>query len=339
MKLHPSLFLFVLLCLNRVALADEVPPPWAYGFKTPAPPEVSLPVPPPASTNLVPKPADLILHHLPGTDRQFNRIQITDIFGPADWYPQDHPPMPEIVAKGKAPAVWACARCHYPNGKGRPENAPIAGLPVEYFIAQLHSFRAGDRQTSDVRKPNTKMMTEYARGLTEEEMRVAAEYFGSMKWTPWIRVIETDRVPQTTLSAGMFLPVANAPDEPIGNRIIEVPEDVEAVELLRNPRTGFIAYAPIGSIKRGEELVTTGGGRTLACAACHGPDLKGMTIPGIGTTPGLAGRSPSYLTRQMFDIKSGARRGPSVELMKPVVANLTSEDMLAISAFLASRIP
>jgi cytochrome c553 len=65
----------------------------------------------------------------------------------------------------------------------------------------------------------------------------------------------------------------------------------------------------MGSIKRGEELITTGGGKTLACAACHGPDLKGMTLPEVGAMPGLAGRSPSYLVRQMFDIKTGQRHG------------------------------
>jgi cytochrome c553 len=55
--------------------------------------------------------------------------------------------------------------------------------------------------------------------------------------------------------------------------------------------------------------------------------------------PGLAGRSPSYLVRQMFDIKSGRRSGQRLELMKPVVAALDSDDMRDIAAYLASRKP
>ena len=56
-------------------------------------------------------------------------------------------------------------------------------------------------------------------------------------------------------------------------RIIEIPED-ETVVLNRDPRTGFIAYVPTGSIAKGEALVTLGGGgKTIACPICHGADL------------------------------------------------------------------
>jgi cytochrome c553 len=137
----------------------------------------------------------------------------------------------------------------------------------------------------------------------------------------------------------MYLQDPKGGDEPIGNRIVEVPVDADAVEIQRNPRVGFIAYAPIGSIKRGEALVTTGAGKTLLCGACHGLELKGQTLAGFGSMPGLAGRSPSYLVRQMFDIKSGRRSGQRLELMKPVVAALDSDDMRDIAAYLASRKP
>jgi cytochrome c553 len=276
---------------------------------------------------------------LPGTDRKFSPAQIRNNFGPADWFPEDHPPMPEIVAHGRAPAIWACARCHNPNGKGRPENAGIAGLPVDYFIEQMQAFRSGERQSSDHRKPNTKMMTEYAKSMTDEEFRIAAEYFASMKWTPWIRVVESERAPKTTISAGMYLQVPGGGDEPLDGRIIEVPEDADMVEIQRNPRVGFIAYVPVGSVRRGEDLVTTGGGKTVSCLTCHGPDLKGMTLPDVGVLPGLAGRSPSYLFRQLFDIQSGHRQGKRLELMQPVVAHLTPDDLVAIVAYLASRSP
>ena len=100
-------------------------------------------------------------------------------------------------------------------------------------------------------------------------------------------------------------------------------------EILRDPRDGFVAYVPAGSIKKGEALVKTGGnGKTVACGICHGADLLGM-----GPVPPLAGRSPSMLARQMWDMKQGARKGEWAELMKPVVRNLTNEDLVNILAY------
>ncbi len=104
--------------------------------------------------------------------------------------------------------------------------------------------------------------------------------------------------------------------------------------MLRNPRSGFIAYVPTGSVKKGEALVTTGAGKTTQCGLCHGSDLKGL-----GPVPGIAGRSPSYLARQMYDMQQGARKGVWTELMKPVVAKLTDDDMVNIVAYTASLKP
>lgn len=323
------------LLVASALIAAEPPPPWAYGFKEPPPPDTAQ-VPPGKAG---PPSPDPVKYGLPGTDRTFTRAEILEIFRPADYFPNEHPTPPDIVAHGKPPVVWACARCHYYNGQGRPENAGLAGLPVDYFIGQMQAFRDGTRRSADPRKPNTPMMIEFAQGMTDAEIRAAADYYGALKFAPWIRVVETDRAPKTTISAGMYLQVPDGGDEPLGNRIVEVPVDPEVVEIQRSPHDGFIAYAPVGSIKRGEELVTTGAGKTVACAACHGPDMRGATIPNVGTMPGLAGRSPSYVVRQLFDIQHGRRHGTRVELMKPVVVNLTTDDMLAIAAYLASLAP
>jgi cytochrome c553 len=121
--------------------------------------------------------------------------------------------------------------------------------------------------------------------------------------------------------------------EAIDGRIIEVPENTERTEVMRDPRSGFIAYVPIGSVKKGAVLATTGGsGRTVACGTCHGADLQGL-----GPVPGLAGRSPSYLARQLYDMKSGARHGVWSELMTGVVAKMSDEDIVNTVAYVASR--
>jgi cytochrome c553 len=307
----------------------ETPPPWAYGFRSAADPSPSA-GPAAAAT---PEPDDGTLRRLTDSPFSFTLTQIRDGFGPADWYPGDHPPMPEIVAHGKKPEVRACSLCHYPNGKGRPENAGIAGLPYDYILQELAEFKNGERASADPRKPNTHFMVDFAKSMTDDEGKSAARYFASMKWTPWIKVVETETVPKTRIQNGMFLRLEGDATEPIGRRIIETPVNAETTEMLRDPRSGFIAYVPVGSIKKGEALVMKGGaGKTTQCTICHAADLQGL-----GPVPGLAGRSPSYLVRQLYDIQHGSRSGVWTSLMKPVVANLTTDDMLAIAAYLSSR--
>jgi cytochrome c553 len=273
---------------------------------------------------------------LPGSDKSYTPTQAWNFFGPVDWYPEDHPPMPDIVAKGRVEAnIRKCSQCHYPTGRGRPENSSVSGLPVVYFIQQLQDMKNGLRKTSDPYKTNPDYCISYSKILTEQEISEAAEYFGSIKWTtPYIRVVETNTVPKTRVQR-IHLPLegAAAGTEPIGQRIIETPEHNRDYELLRNPRDGFVAYAPVGSIKKGEALVQTGGnGKTVACVGCHGADLLGL-----GPVPAIAGRSPSVQVRALWDMKQGTRRGLWSELHKPVAQNLNAEDMLNIAAYTASR--
>ena len=201
---------------------------------------------------------------------------------------------------------------------------------MSYFVQQMADYRAGTRKSADPKKGNTNAMIAIAKAMTDEEILATAQYFGSMKWTPWIKVVESATVPKTRIAGGLFVSLPGGETEPLGMRIIEMPED-NAREALRDPRSGFVAYVPVGAIKKGEALVKTGGGKTTACAICHGADLKGL-----GPVPGLAGRSPSYSARQMFDMQTGARNGLWADLMKPVVAKLTEEDLINISAYTAT---
>ena len=173
-------------------------------------------------------------------------------------------------------------------------------------------------------------MIEAAKDMTDDEMKEAAAYFSSMKWTPWITVKETATAPKTRISGNVFFTLPGNETEPIGDRIIETPEDAERFEL-RDPHSGFIAYVPPGSLDRGALLVASGGGKTTPCRICHGSDLQGL-----GPVPAIAGRSPSYTMRQLWDIQQGSRKGEWSALMKPVVQNLTQQDMLDISAYLTA---
>jgi cytochrome c553 len=315
------------ITIGVLIAATEPPPPWAYGFTTPPGEQASAP---PAAA---PVKDDGTLRHVPGSTLAFTLTQIRNNAGPADWYPNDHPAMPPIVAQGRKEAnVFACSLCHYPNGKGRPENAGVAGLPTSYFIQTMNDFKNGARKSADSRKGNTNLMIGFAKAMTDDEIKAAADYFGSMKWTPWIKVVETNTVPKTRIAGGMFLKLDGNDKEPIAKRIIEAPDNTESTELLRDDHSPFTAYVPSGSVKKGEALANGGGGKTIACANCHGADLQGL-----GPVPGIAGRSPSYLARQLYDMQQGDRHGIWTELMKPVVAKLTNDDMLAIVAYVSSR--
>jgi cytochrome c553 len=298
-------------------------PDWAYGIPN-SPPSRPAGSPPP--------PPDTSLKHIPGTTQAMTLQHIRDYWDVGDWFPGDHPPMPAVVVHGRQPHVRGCAMCHMPNGKGRPENAPVAGLPAAYIAQQLRDFKNGLRASADPRKQNTLQMIEAAQDMTEEEIQDAAKYFSSMAWTPWITVKEAATVPKTRIAGNVFFVLPGAETEPIGNRIVETPEDAERFEL-RDPHAGFIAYVPPGSIDRGSVLATSGG-KTFACRVCHGSDLMGL-----GPVPGIAGRSPSYLMRQLWDFKKGARRGEWSPLMQQVVKDLTQDDMLNLAAYLSAAGP
>ncbi len=317
-----------MLIAGVVIAATDAPPPWAYGFILPVTEQPKAPPGQPAVKD------DGTARHIPGATLSFTLTEIRNGFGPADWFPEDHPPMPPIVAHGRQEAmIQACSLCHYPNGKGRQENAGIAGLPYVYFMQTMADFKSGMRKSSDLRKANTNNMIRFATNMTEDETKAAALYFSSMKWSPWIRVVETNTIPKMRVQNGMFLKLEGNETEPLGKRVVESPEDAERTELLRDPHSGFIAYVPPGSVKRGEALVMRGGGgKTIACTNCHGADLEGL-----GPVPGIAGRSPSYIARQLYDMQVGNRHGIWTELMKPVVAKLTPDDIVAIVAYTASR--
>jgi len=328
----------------------EKEPLWAYGFdKPPLPGEKAVPqTPPNRKLRSDEDPAEQTrLRHLAGSTATYSLVDVRDGQNVIDWFPNDHPPMPNVVVHGPArlaEKTRGCGSCHLPNGKGRPENAPVAGLPVAYIMRQIQDFRDGKRHSADPRKPNTFTMIDLAKSLSDEELKAAAEYFSSMKWWPWIRVVETDLVPKTRINGNLFLPLSQEKTEPIAGRIIEMPENEEQAESYRNPHSGFVAYVPPGSISKGKDLVTTGGariinnefirGKSTPCITCHGEDLMG-----VGDSPPIAGRSPSYMVRQIWDIQQGTRNSEPAQLMRLAIANLTPEDMVAIAAYVASRVP
>jgi cytochrome c553 len=270
--------------------------------------------------------SDKPLQHVPGSTATYTEQQINP-YNPPDWFPDEHPPMPEVVRHGRGGVVQACSYCHTAAGFGHPQSANLTGLSVDYLMSQIADFKSGAR----VAPP----MDSIAKALTDEDAQLASQWFASLKTGPWVKVVEADTVPRTfILVTRLRLPFSDGSTEPIGSRIIEVPREPTFARSY-DTHSGFVAYVPKGSVAKGEALVTKGGNaKTTPCVACHGETLKG-----VGAAPRIAGRSPLYIVRQLYNIQSGARGGTGVELMKPVVANLTYDDMLSIAAYVASRTP
>jgi cytochrome c553 len=282
---------------------------------------------------LKPPPDDGIPRRVPGSTATFTVTQIRDRFFAPAWHPGDHPPMPEVVASGRKPDVFACGFCHRADGPGGPENSGLAGLPAAYIVQQMADYKSGARTTA-VPKRNVELMISLSKAATDAEVQAAAAYFAALKPKSIIRVVESESAPKTFVTSWHLVPVKPGEAEPIGQRIIEVPENPEQFAS-RDSRSRFIAYVPVGSIEKGRALAASGGGgKTIACRACHGADLKGS-----GPIPGIAGRSPSYAVRQLYDFKHGARTGNGAALMMPAVEKLAVEDMIALAAYLGSLAP
>jgi cytochrome c553 len=292
---------------------------WAY----PVPDQT----PPGAGADNAPKKLD-------GSTRAYTQAQIDDQFNPPDWFPDQHGPLPNVVQRGIQ--AQACGSCHLMSGMGHPESATLAGLPVAYMLRQMEDFKNGLRKDPKIHEPSARAarMNNIAAGLPDEEMRKAIEWFAAMKPIPWYKVEEAQTVPKSWVNGGrMRLPLPSGGTEPLGNRIITMPQDAAKVEL-RDPRSGFIAYVPPGSLKKGEALAGGGSGKTVNCTICHGEGLKGL-----GDVPRLAGIHPIYIVRQLYDVQTGANTSSAAALMKKVVEKLTEDDMVALAAYAGSLAP
>lgn len=68
-----------------------------------------------------------------------------------------------------------------------------------------------------------------------------------------------------------------------------------------------------------------------SCRNCHGPDAQGMA-----SFPLLAGKEMSYLKSRLEQYRDGESVGPNSAIMYPVARELSDEDIVNVSAFIAS---
>ena len=80
-----------------------------------------------------------------------------------------------IVMQGNGKGATACVACHGADGAGNASAGYpyLAGLPAQYLIHQLHSFKDGSRQNA--------IMKPIASQLSETEMNAVADYFSDQE--------------------------------------------------------------------------------------------------------------------------------------------------------------
>src|SRR5438045_3458680 len=262
MKIVVALLSSMIVCgllTTRMAIAGDGPPAWAYPLNNP---------------DYKPPVDDGRLVRVPDSMAGYTWSQLRDRFIAPVWHPSDHAALPDVVANGRKPGLFACGFCHRAAGPGGPENADLAGLPKSYIIQQMSDYKSGARGTAVPQRGPPSLMIGLSKLITEAEVEAAAAYFSALQPHKRIKVVESDTAPRTYVAGLLWAEVEAGAREPVGARVVELPDDLLRFES-RDSRSTFTAYVPIGSLAKGEALVMKGGpGKTTQCALCHGADLS-----------------------------------------------------------------
>ena len=242
------------------------------------------------------------------------------------------PPAPDIIGIGKP---QPCVTCHLTNGNGHPQTADISGLPVNYFVEQVHAFASGQRVDK-----RTGRMAAVAKAISEQDLKAAAEYYAAVSPArqQWIKTVVATEAPKHEFlmgpgGIGFSMPGGTEPIPP--GQMVMMPQDEDMVRAEDQLRGGFIQYVRPEEMAQGARVVETGdGGRLLKCATCHGADLKGK-----GDVPRLLGRQTQYMIRAINDMRDGANKNPQAAVMAAVAAKMTDEDIVGAAVYLASKAP
>jgi cytochrome c553 len=237
------------------------------------------------------------------------------------------PAMPLAVATGKP---LPCMQCHLANGGSHPESAAIAGMSANYIIEQVHAFRDGERVDT-----RTGRMVQAAKLISEKDLKEAAEYYaaigpGRQKWLKTVVGTEVPKGPAPFGDGGFRYHAPEGGMEPLpAGKVIETAEDDDLVRARDQIDGGFVQYVRPEDMELGEKVAAEG-----KCGTCHGEGFKGK-----GDVPRLAGQHSVYLIRQLKDMQTGARKDKNVAVMKSIADKLSDRDIVAVSAYVASKSP
>lgn len=263
---------------------------------------------------------------LPGSPVVFHQSDFDSMAKAIDWFPAAHPPAPEIVIRARGEGGFACGYCHLADGRGRPENASLQGLPADYIVEQVRAFASGARRSASADFLPARYMAAATHALKPADLTAAAAYFSQFEPQSHTHVVEAATIPTATEWHFVYR-FDPSRHEALGQRIVEGPADPERFEL-RDPATAYIAYVPEGAIGRGRAIASKGATGGPACITCHGPALAG-----------ISGASPTYLARQLISFRDKSRNDPDAAPMQAVAGRLTDRQIIDAAAYISSRSP
>jgi cytochrome c553 len=259
---------------------------------------------------------------LPGSQLIVHRSDFDSMTQAIDWFPDAHPPAPELVLHAKGEGAYPCGYCHLPDGSGRPENARLQGLPADYIVEQVEAFASGARQAAVPGYVPSRYMAEVAHSIQASDLEAAAAYFSQFEPRAHTQIVEAATIPAAAPWHFVYR-FDHSRHEALGQRSVEGPVDAQRFEL-RDPEARYIAYVPEGAIARGRAIAEHGASGGPACVTCHGQALVG-----------IAGASPSFLARQLIGFRARARNDSSAAPMQAVAARLTDAQIIDAAAFIA----
>jgi len=286
--------------------------------------------------------SDTSQHTVQGSTRSLTGRQISDALNPPDWRLESHPPAPDVVTHARPELKYACGLCHLPDGQGRSENATVSGLPEAYFVQQIVDMRSGARSPAKEFASSTRMK-EVALAATDAEIAAAAKYFGGIHPRKQYTVRESEAIPKSYPAGGLYALRPGNESESLGDRMMEISDDIERHEL-RDPGETFTVYVRPGTLAKGQRIAVDAPSTSATrCAQCHGDDLRGLTVIKAGQpgqpAPPIAGRSPFYMLRQLVAFRTKTRNGATSTPMQAVTAALSLDEMIAAVAYVGSRTP
>lgn len=106
------------------------------------------------------------------------------------------------------------------------------------------------------------------------------------------------------------------------------------VETLPLPPPPDMPASPEAQLARGEALFLNGDATLglIGCAQCHGPAGQGVGA----FSPRIGGQSAPYVASVLTDWREGALRDPKGAYMRSIASHLTTSDLQAVAAYVAS---
>ncbi len=109
-------------------------------------------------------------------------------------------------------------------------------------------------------------------------------------------------------------------------------EDIDDIAAYFSSQTLTGGAAKEEFIELGSAIYSGGKEGVMACSGCHGPNGAGLDAAGF---PQLSGQKVAYVITQLNNFKNNSRTNDGTTMMNSIAANMSDEQIKAVSNYLA----